>query len=292
MLKSLIITAFLACASIHSAYAQSVFGVYWNGMEEIFASLDPETGVLTDISVLPGVTSIQNRGIFDSKSNRYIILTNLGITVVNALDGSIISTIPNDINFLGLVFGPSNNVFGVYFDGAVELFTELDLQTGTFNDIAVLPGVQSIQNIASYDRVQNRYFIITNLGILTIDASSGSILQSIDLDENVSGLEFDCENSLYGVYFEGVEFFTELDLATESLNDIAVLPGVQRIQFTTAYDALINRYYINTNLGFTVIDPSSGAIVNSFMLDRDFSAIAAENMCSSMMCGAFPWDGN
>ena len=272
--------------------AQNIYAVYWNGMEEVFTVLDANTGTLNDIAILPGVTSIQSNGTFDSKVNRYALITNLGITVVDALDGSIISAVSNTNNMTGLAFGPNNNIYGVYWNGMQEIFAELDLQTGNVNDISVLPFVQSIQNVSGYDGVQNRYFIVTNIGTLIINASDGSILQTISNPIGLTGLNFDCNNGLYGVYWNGMEeIFARLDLDNEVINDIGIVPGVQSIQNAATYDPVLDRYLINTNLGVTIVNPSDGSVTDAITFPMSLSALAAANDCGTLVCGSFPWDG-
>lgn len=81
-------------------------GSYWSGSAEIFGALDLSNGVLTNIGTLSGVQTLaQGETAFDVTGNRYFNKTNLGITVVNALNGLIINsfTIANSMRGLEYV---------------------------------------------------------------------------------------------------------------------------------------------------------------------------------------------
>ncbi len=72
-----------------------VFGSYWSGGRERFASIDLGDGTFDSIKRLTGVTSIHiGSSTFDSDGGRYIFNTNLGHTVVDINTGNILLTLP------------------------------------------------------------------------------------------------------------------------------------------------------------------------------------------------------
>jgi len=161
-----------------------LYGVYWNGSEEIFSSFDLGTGITEDISVLTGVNLILGIGnTIDQSNGRYIIGTNLGITIIDINSGNIIETLPftliNSINSI-TYYEPTNKLYGVYWNGIEEIFVSFDLETGATENISVLPNVNLIVSGNTIDSSNGRYIIGTNLGITVIDIETGSILNNLD----------------------------------------------------------------------------------------------------------------
>jgi len=173
-----------------------------------------------DIATLPGVTSASSATAFDVINNRYVIRTNLGITIISAIDGSILDAFSNPLNALGLHFGCENNLVGVYWNGNEEIFTSMDLSTGSFTDLNVLPGVLFLNPNTAFDKTTNRYAISTNLGVTIVDATDGSIIHNHpeDSTSRLLGLQFDCYNQLYGMYYKGQELmFASINIKTGAM---------------------------------------------------------------------------
>ena len=103
-MKKHIIVFTLFLLNALTSYSQELSGVYWNGTEEIFTSLDISTGTFTDLAILPNVQTIYSSNTFNSSNNHYAITTDLGITIINALDGTILNTITNTVFWTGMEF--------------------------------------------------------------------------------------------------------------------------------------------------------------------------------------------
>ena len=258
----LLILLFLNSLSLLS---QNSLGLYWNGTNEVFASLDVSSGVFTDIATLPNVQTILSSSTFDEANNRYAIETNLGITIIDAANGTIINTFPNSAGWTGMEFNSNNNLTGVYWNGTNEIFTSLNISSGIFTDIATLPNVQTILTLSTFDEANNRYAIETNLGITIIDAANGTIINTFPNSAGWTGMEFNSNNNLTGVYWNGTnEIFTSLNISSGIFTDIATLPNVQTILTLSTFDEANNRYAIETNLGITIIDAANGTVINTF----------------------------
>ena len=184
----LLILLFLNSLSLLS---QNSLGLYWNGTNEIFASLDVSSGVFTDIATLPNVQTILSSSTFDEANNRYAIETNLGITIIDAANGTIINTFPNSAGWTGMEFNSNNNLTGVYWNGTNEIFTSLNISSGIFTDIATLPNVQTILSSSTFDEANNRYAIETNLGITIIDAANGTVINTFPNSVGCTGMEYE-----------------------------------------------------------------------------------------------------
>tara|TARA_R110000764_G_scaffold1503_1_gene5966 strand:+ start:1981 stop:2763 length:783 start_codon:yes stop_codon:yes gene_type:complete len=166
---------------------------YWNGDQEIFAAMDLSDNSFVDLAVLEGVVTLSaGQSTFDSETHRYIIGTNLGITIVDAQNGNILETIPNELNMKGLEYdSASNQIFGSYWNGNQEIFATLDLSDKSFDDLAVLEGVVTLSaGQSTFDSETHRYIVGTNLGITIVDTQNGNILETIPNELNMKGFEF------------------------------------------------------------------------------------------------------
>lgn len=249
-----------------SLFSQSPVGVYWNGTNEVFASMDITSGEFTDISVLPDVQWINGPSTFNETNNWYAIITNLGITIIDASNGTIINTLPNSVSWTAMEFGINNNLLGVYWNGTNEIFASMDITSGVFTDISVLPGVQFIIiGSSTFDETNNRYIIETDLGISIIDASNGNVINTFPNSIDWIKMEFGNNNNLLGVYWNGTnEIFASMDITSGVFTDISVLSNDQFASNYSTFDIANNRYTIGTDFGITIIDASNGSIINTF----------------------------
>ena len=119
-----------------------LIGSYWNGQQEIFTSLDITSGAFYDLSTLYGVNFLNGgETTLYSLNNWYINITDFGITVIDAISGNIINTIPNLKNMKGIQYNTTTNkLIGSYWTGQQEIFTSLDIASGVFTDLGTLMG--------------------------------------------------------------------------------------------------------------------------------------------------------
>ena len=242
-MKKHIIVFTLFLLNALTSYSQELSGVYWNGTEEIFTSLDISTGTFTDLAILPNVQTIYSSSTFNSSNNHYAITTDLGITIINALDGTILNTITNTVGWTGMEFGTNNNLVGVYWNGTEEIFTSLDISTGTFTDLAILPNVQTINRSSTFNSSNNHYAITTDFEIIIINAIDGTILNTITNTVFWTGMEFNQTIPLsvnnystirLDVYPNPVTNFLHIHSNIKNLN-IQLINSFGQIVFTSKY---------------------------------------------------------
>ena len=159
---------------------------------------------------------------------------------------------------------------GIYWTGTEEKFTDLDLITGVFTDIATLPNVLAIsQGMSTFDKINNRYFFVeSTMGIVSVDAQSGAILNNYPNPLNVGAIEYN-ENTdqIVGIYWTGTEErFAYLDLGSGVFTDIATLPNVLGVpQGMSTFDQINERYFfVESTMGVVSVDAQSGAILNNY----------------------------
>ena len=260
---------FLFSFSSLQGQTSRLFGSYSNSGLQIFNSLELSNQTFTDVNVLNGVSTLNaGQSTFDSVNGRYFNIANLGVTIIDAQTGVILTTVSTNGRVLkGIEYDASSNkLFGSYWNGSQEILTALDLLTNTFSDIGVLNGVLSLNvGESTFDSANGRYFNITNLGVTIVDVQTGSILGIITTGgRRFKGIEYDSDK-LYGSYWNGSqEIFTTLDLLTNTFSDINVLNGVLFLNIgESTFDSVNGRYFNITNLGITEIDVQTGNILQT-----------------------------
>jgi uncharacterized membrane protein YkgB len=267
----LLILLFLNSLSLLS---QNSLGLYWNGTNEVFASLDVSSGVFTDIATLPNVQTILSSSTFDEANNRYAIETNLGITIIDAANGTIINTFPNSAGWTGMEFNSNNNLTGVYWNGTNEIFTSLNISSGIFTDIATLPNVQTILTLSTFDEANNRYAIETNLGITIIDAANGTVINTFPNSVGWTGMEYEDLTPLSVIEYSFLTFQvypnpTNDIIKISTVNNLGIsyleiINNLGQVIFTKKYPGLkeisisLNEYnsglyFLKINKGFETI---------------------------------------
>jgi uncharacterized membrane protein YkgB len=267
----LLILLFLNSLSLLS---QNSLGLYWNGTNEVFASLDVSSGVFTDIATLPNVQTILSSSTFDEANNRYAIETNLGITIIDAANGTIINTFPNSVGWTGMEFNSNNNLTGVYWNGTNEIFTSLNISSGIFTDIATLPNVQTILTLSTFDEANNRYAIETNLGITIIDAANGTVINTFPNSVGWTGMEYEDLTPLSVIEYSFLTFQvypnpTNDIIKISTVNNLGIsyleiINNLGQVIFTKKYPGLkeisisLNEYnsglyFLKINKGFETI---------------------------------------
>ena len=172
-----------------------VYGVYSSNSIFYLTSVDINSGVITTINSIQGVTQVSGASsTFDYTNGYYIIITNLGITVINSQNGSIVNTFPSINNLGQLEYDDITKiVYGVYWDynNSVENLSSIDINSGAITTINSIQGVTSVSSgTSTFDYDNGYYIIITNLGITVINSQNGSIVNTFPSISNLGGIEY------------------------------------------------------------------------------------------------------
>lgn len=268
--KSILSFLFILVLSYAHAQSNIIYGSYWNGSQEIFSAFDTDLGTKTDLGILNGVQTLSlGESAIDPIGNRYFIVTNLGLTVVNYRSGAIINTFPLTAFIKGLEFDPGSGlIYGSYWNGSQEIFAGVNPTTGVLNDIAILSGVQTLSvGESSLDPLNGRYFNVTNLGLMTIDVQTGAVLNVVSNNIGMKGIEFDpITQLLYGSRWTGSqELFMTMEPISGLFTTGAPFIGVQTLAVgESSLDPVRGLYFRSTNLGLTVVDISTGLVSSSY----------------------------
>jgi len=186
----------------YEAISNSLFGYYWADDNVIFASLNLVSKEYTDLGILDGVTTyVAGESSFDAENRRYFLVTDIGITIVNVQNGSIIDTIDNPLNIKCIEYAEeSNSLFGIYWTEEGVVFVSLDLALNFYTDIGMLSNVLTfVQGESAIDNETGRFFMKTNLGITVVDSESATILDTIENPNNFKGIEFPNSTNPVGI---------------------------------------------------------------------------------------------
>ncbi len=167
--------------------SNKLYGTYWNGNAEILSSVDLTTNTISDVGAINGVElTFTGVSTFDIAGGRFIINTNLGVTVVDINNANVLATFDNSNNVKQLEYDPgTNKVFGSYWSGGRERFASIDLNDGTFDSIKRLTGVTiTYTGSSTFDSDGGRYIFNTNLGHTVVDINTGNILLTHPLNSD------------------------------------------------------------------------------------------------------------
>lgn len=268
-MKQLItLLAIYTCSLSLQAQTDRLLGCRPNGTTTIFSFLNNTNTAFADIDTIPNVKlNTIGESTFDVNNYRYFIKTAAGLTIMHSETGNLLDTISAASILKGIEFDlNANRVVGYRKEGNAQIFTALNLANRTITTIDTLYSVKTVTpGESTFDISGSRYFTITNLGITIINAQTGAILETIANDADMNNLEYDSlGNRLLGVRWDGdVEILTALSLTDKTFTDIDTLANVDAvIQGESTFDRSNGHYIIKTNLGITIINAQSGAIIN------------------------------
>ncbi|MEX2143109.1 MAG: class F sortase [Anaerolineales bacterium] len=244
-------------------------------------SYDPDTGELVNIGVIPGVkTNAQGEGTYDAENGYYVFTTNLGLTVVDIKDASVVNRFPPSL----LAYEYSNEkkvIYGIRED--VELhklkLSSIDLKTNELIDIGILPfQVNSVaQGESTFDQVHG-YYIFHHAGgsVVIVDTRDASIVKSFQFLGNaeydpVQDLYFGIVENLWGEDLSLASF----DLKTGEISEIGTIQNIKHYpQGISTYDP-DHGYYMFKGLTnsffpyYVIVDTRDASIVHKFNVDTN-----------------------
>ncbi|MBI1222183.1 MAG: T9SS type A sorting domain-containing protein [Bacteroidetes bacterium] len=92
ILKNIPDTKNIQAMEFHSI-SKKLYGLYWDGKQEVLTEVDPQSNKYNDIGVLNGVDWITSLHTLNIGESRMAILTNLGVTLIHLPNAKIVDTI-------------------------------------------------------------------------------------------------------------------------------------------------------------------------------------------------------
>ncbi len=279
--------------------AHKLYGLRWDESEqrEELIRIDPATGVITVVKVIPLLKSIYNLpnrktidknqhrmffsgGEFNNKPRLYCIDLNTGNVLNKPLFPVLTNTLDNvtDVQFDNSL----NQLFGLHWNTAdnSEYLISIDPVTGTFTKLFSLPNVRwssAIPNCTTYDEINHRLIFMGgdiqgNWYLYSIDVQTGAIVSAPSFPvledplDNVIELQFDNSTGiLYALHWDNAR--------TIKVND----PLSQSSQFTIAPNPVSTETTLRLNTAFaeTVVYlyNAQGQVVRQWTYDHQTNAV-------------------
>ncbi len=176
----------------YNPYTNKLIGFYQTNVGKIFASLSIDSGNYTIIDTLHGVHGFYfGSSTFDAINQRYFFSSN-GVVMVDATTGKILKTIQTSQPMVSLEYNcNSGKLLGLSSHISTFFFVSLDLDSNIFEIVDTLRAIKSYaQGMSCFDVVNNRFMFISNLGVTTVNASSGKIIDTAFCGQSFTEIEY------------------------------------------------------------------------------------------------------
>ncbi len=192
------------------------------------------------------------------------------------------------------IHAQTNRLLGFRANGSTSIFSSLNNTNNAFTDIDTIPGIKLINlGESTFDVNHHQYFIKTNLGLTIINSETGTLIDTISAGNPVKGIEFDVNtNKIVGYTKAGnAEIFIALNPANRTITTIDTLYGVNtNIQGESTFDTHGSRYFTITNLGITIINAQTGAIIETINNEASINNIEYDSAGNRLL--GVRWDGD
>lgn len=303
---------------------------------EFLVEIDPETG---DWEKIDSITSVDwittSNANFDPISKQYIFVGSdpsltwqlISLDVDDAPD-------PTEIAVASSPFYPAVDVgdnmhsmetdqltgisYALHWDASesTEYVVSVDRETGDYELICAIPGVEYVYLDATFDSESKIYTFRGKPAtdpwtLYSVDVTSGLIVSSPEFPvmigtwDNINFLQYNADGELFGLHWdssEETEYFVSIDPTTGEHEIISAIPDIQVITEGGIFDQLNNRYsFIGTDDGplefhLVTIDVTTGEIIsnpNFPILEDDLdNVIELQYDNSTGILYGLHWDAN
>lgn len=188
----------------------------------------------------------------------------------------------------------TNKLLGLRANGTASIFSSVNNTNTAFADIDTIPGIKLVNlGESTFDANNHQYFIKTNLGLTIINPETGALIDTISAGNPVKGIEFDPNtNKIVGYKQAGnAQILIALNPATRTITTIDTLYGVNtNIQGESTFDISGSRYFTITNLGITIINAQTGAIIETINNEASINNIEYDSAGNRLI--GVRWDGD
>ena len=148
--------------------------------------------------------------------------------------------------------------------GQESYFFAIEDQFEEFDTLCTWDSIYGSGFENTFDRINNRYFRRTNKGIVVVDASNGEIIKTIQLNQELYGMQYDHNtNRIYGTYEDwGWEVFAYLNIDSGTLNPVDTILFLNLFGgFSSALDDHDGIWYRSKHNRLYGLDIQTGQIV-------------------------------
>jgi hypothetical protein len=286
MKRTLILLLFIAyCLPV---YAQTtLIGTYkdlagaYNG-HLLTAVLDLTTKTRYDLDTVHGATTVLAGETTYDPINRiyYSYTTALNSGAISGVDstGHVVSSTVVLGNFNNIEYDiNTGKLLGVHRHANNKLtFASLDISTGVITDFDTIKPNTS-QGCAAYDPYNAQYFLTTVAGVIRIDVSSGTVVDTLApaSSSTFSNFEYDpLSNSLVGLTVTPAKqvIFSMLDVLTKTLTRYDTMKGSTTWLFSeNSYNPVTRTYYSAPSATHvTTVDVATGLVTDTVSTSRPY----------------------
>ena len=186
------------------------------------ATINPSSGVFSNIAPLPGVSFyvLGNKDCTSTHDSTYVFCghdgTNARLYTLDLTNGNILSSPTFTNNVVGLRYNCNDStIYAVEEIAGAYWLVTVDKTTGVTTSKGVLGGVSAyVGDGFALDTKRGLYHFLglqaPNIYIYSVDIKTGLVIASFPFSDNVTGLNFNCNDStVYGVWEDGPDYKLE-----------------------------------------------------------------------------------
>ena len=169
-----------------------VYGLLWNGNAEELVRIDVDSSSISTVSTLSGVSAfVAGSTTFDAANGRYICITDLGITVIDAATGNITSSFATQGNLSELEWDPvTNTCFGLMNSNGNAALMQVDLSAQTITNLGYAGFQAYVAGATSFNPNTREYAVVGDQMVRLIDVDNNTTITTFPTLGNMGGLEF------------------------------------------------------------------------------------------------------
>ncbi|MHB1278190.1 MAG: YncE family protein [Bacteroidia bacterium] len=206
---------------------------------------------------------------FDPINLRLFVHGSSGISVIDAISGQLLDSFIQGSFIHEIEYDPTaNRIIGIIYTNPEWTFVSIDVASPALVHHDTLAGVTQFNGGATFDPLNHRYILRTNLGFTVINAQNGAIIDTIADPYGLNAIEFNpVSGKIAGMYWSPAnqkEYYAELDPVTKVYTTLSVLNGITGMMGISTLDVFGQRYIALTTSGITVVNATNGAIIDTF----------------------------
>ena len=264
------------------------------------STIDPTTGVITEIAPIPGVSFyvLGNKQCINTHDSTYTFAgsdgTNVRLYTLDLATGSILSNPIFNNNVVGLQYNCNDStIYAIEETGGNYYLVTLDKTTGLTIQKGVVGGVTAyVGDGFALDVKRGLYHFFglfsSNIYMYSVDINSGLVTTSAPFPDNVTGLAYNCNDSIiYGLWEDGADYKLErITPSSGAHSTIGVLNSIT--PGFVAESAAIDRNGMYTYRGFSnsnsisliTVDVQTANVIDTISFTNNVSGIDYFVCCS------------
>jgi len=199
-----------------------LYGLYWDGAQFFLASVNPTTGLYTQIGTNPlsGLGStLQGATAIDEIHHRYFALQSNELFSINAINGTLISSptmsLTADEQLVHFYYNTSlDTLNGLIVNTVTQMYTLVSINTitGFITRIGTGTTFGNGNSSSSIDQINQLYYYTYTTGanvyyIATMDIATGNLISNnlipLSIGSNIHSISYDnIKNNLYGIFWD------------------------------------------------------------------------------------------